>query len=72
MSAGSGPLAVDIVGPIKTSIELQWQKDAVVVARYTPERCGDYTINITFAGTHIEGDFPVVTKVVCVIISQSI
>lgn len=63
MAAGPGPLVVDVSTPGGTSggtpVEVTDQKDGIHLVRYTPSRCGDHIINITFAGSHITGTLTV-------------
>ena len=53
--AGTGHVSVTVEGPGHTGVQLDHCDDGTIVVVYTPPEEGDYIINVTFSGIHIEG-----------------
>ncbi|XP_065185938.1 filamin-A-like [Sycon ciliatum] len=54
-NAGAGHVSVTVEGPGHTGVQLQHADDGTIDVMYAPPADGDYTINVTFSGIHIEG-----------------
>lgn len=54
-NAGTGSVSVTVEGPGHTGVKLDHSDDGTIDVIYTPPEEGDYVINVTFSGIHIEG-----------------